>query len=78
MILKEMLETLQGEKISELDVGDDSKKTSKGITVVIDAGIATEENVELLKGAGYDYICVVRNKNDLLTIKEDRDNKVEV
>jgi len=30
--------------------------------VVIDAGIATEENLELIKGKGYDYLCVSRSK----------------
>lgn len=84
--LKEMLEALQGDKIKEADEGN-SKKDKKGITVVLDAGIATKDNLTLLKGEGYDYICVARNKpvnfseisgDDLLTIKKDKDNKVEV
>lgn len=84
-----MLETLQGKKIkkpekSEIKAG--IKKPSKGITVVLDAGIATEDNLDLLKYEGYDYICVARNKpidiaevndDDLLTIKQDKNNKVE-
>lgn len=30
--------------------------------VVIDAGIATEENLRLIKGKGYNYLCVSRTK----------------
>ena len=40
-------------------------ETSESATralVVIDAGIATEENLELIKSKGYDYICVSRSK----------------
>jgi transposase len=29
--------------------------------VVIDAGIATEENIAMLKGKGYDYMCISRS-----------------
>lgn len=59
----------------------------KRATVVMDAGIAAEENLELLKSRGYEYLCVARNQpvewsaigvDDLITIKEDSDNKVEV
>lgn len=40
------------------------KQTSddKRAVVVIDAGIATEENLELIKSKGYDYVCVSRSK----------------
>lgn len=84
--LKEMIEVLQGNKTKKPDE-ENSKKDKKGITVVLDAGIATEDNLTLLKGEGYDYICVARNKpvnfseinkDDLLTIKKNKDNKVEV
>jgi transposase len=37
-----------------------SKSTSKA-TVVIDAGIATDENLALLEQRGYDYVCVSRS-----------------
>ena len=30
--------------------------------VVLDAGIATEDNIKLLRDSGYDYICVSRSK----------------
>ena len=39
-------------------------ETSESATralVVIDAGITTEENLELIKNKGYDYICVSRS-----------------
>lgn len=77
--LKVMIEDLQG--------NESSKKDKKGVTVVIDAGIADEDNLSFLKDEGYDYICVARNKpvdvskikeDDLLTIKKDRNNKVQV
>lgn len=32
------------------------------ILVVIDAGIATDDNLKLIKGKGYDYLCVSRSK----------------
>ena len=35
---------------------------TKPITVVIDAGISSEENLQYLREHGYDYICVARNK----------------
>ena len=31
-------------------------------TVVLDAGIATQDNLELIKGKGYHYVCVSRTK----------------
>jgi transposase len=58
----------------------------KDITVVMDAGISTKDNLELLKGQGYDYIVVSRQKvhlskekrsEPLITVKEDNRNKVE-
>ncbi len=42
-------------------------------TIAIDAGIASEDNIELIKQKGFDYICVARNKNtfkDLLFQEE--------
>ena len=47
-------------------------------TVVVDAGIATEDNLKLITEAGYNYICVARNRpseipqDGLSTIKEGR------
>lgn len=36
--------------------------TSRKPTVVIDAGIATEDNLKMLKENEYDYLCVTRSK----------------
>jgi len=53
---------------------------------VIDAGIASQDNLTLLKKEGYDYICVARSRpidpskiteDALLTIKTGKNNKVE-
>ena len=52
-------------------------------TVVIDAGIATDENLKALKPY-YHYVCVSRKhmasplSGDFLLIREDKDHKVEV
>lgn len=87
--LLEMLTTLQG------DTGEASaspntlevSSTPNGRTVVLDAGIASEDNLKLLRSRGYDYVCVARNQpidpseinaDELMTIKQDRTNKVEV
>lgn len=57
-------------------------------TIVIDAGIATEENLELIKQKGYQYVCVSRKRlkdypktstKDTVVQLTDRDkNKVEL
>ena len=39
--------------------------------VIIDAGIATQENLELIKAKGYDYVCVSRSKIKDYTINKD-------
>lgn len=55
--------------------------------VVIDAGIATEENIAMLRGKGYDYMCVSRSslkeyRADTsatpVLIKDKRDQSVEL
>ncbi len=65
---------------------DSAQRPKKGVTVVIDAGIASEDNLALLTRQGYDYICVARNKpidsskineDDLLIIKEEKNNTVK-
>lgn len=61
----------------------------QNITVVIDAGIASEDNLKFLKGKGYDYVCVARNRpikissavngmDSFITVKKEKNNKVEV
>jgi len=42
--------------------------TSKRAIVVIDAGIATEENLEMLSANHFDYVCVSRSKLNNYTI----------
>ncbi len=51
--------TLEG-TISELSTYTSS--TGRNPIVVMDAGIMTEENTQMLKAKGYDYICVSRTK----------------
>jgi transposase len=62
-------------------------EAQEGSTVIVDAGIATEENLEWLKSQGYQYICVARGKplapdqenetQPLVTIRENKDRRVE-
>jgi len=59
-------------------------KSEKTKTIIIDAGIATEENLKMIKEKGFDYLCVSRSKpkeddknNDFILIKETEDNKIE-
>jgi transposase len=55
---------------------------SKPATVVMDAGVATEENLELIRKEGLHYLCVSRSRpderpeGDLQIIKEDKSSKV--
>lgn len=37
-------------------------QTTQRATVVLDAGVATEENLKMLEKKGYDYVCVSRRK----------------
>jgi transposase len=46
-----------------------TSETVKKALVVIDAGIATDENLELINGKGYDYLCVTRSTLKDYTIK---------
>lgn len=62
--------------------GETSENVKK--TVIIDAGLAAEENLQRLCEAGYDYICVARNKplqntpeDGFVTVRYTRDNQVE-
>lgn len=79
--LQEFLTALRGEPSAQ------NPTPGQGITVVMDAGIATEANLTLLKQLGYNYIVVARNKpvefseidpDHLITVKQDKRNKVEV
>ncbi len=46
--------------------------------VVIDAGIATKENLQLLKAKGYDYLCVTRSKLKEYVVAQNTNGPVEV
>jgi len=78
--LLEMIDTLrEQDPTHSVEKPEDSDKP----TVVIDAGIATEENLSELK-EHYHYICVSRKKiidlptsDDFILIKEDKKNRVE-
>lgn len=48
-----------------------SPNPGQKVMVVIDAGISTEKNLELLKERGYNYLCVSRTKLNDYTLKED-------
>jgi transposase len=87
--LLEMLTALQRDTVKASACANTLKLSpgKNGITVVLDAGIASEENLTLLRSRGYDYVCVARNQpidrseinaDELMTLKEDRTNKVEV
>jgi transposase len=45
-------------------------------TVVLDAGIATEENLTLIQEKGYNYLCVSRTRLKNYTVVKDRDSVV--
>jgi len=66
--LKEMLLTLKRET---------GRLFNTSPTVVMDAGIATQENLDLIREQGYHYICVSRSRprevpsNGLVVIKDD-------
>src|SRR6185437_14565029 len=58
--------------------------SSGGTTVIMDAGIATKENLEYLKAEGYKYIVVRRDsnlvmpENDTTIVKDTKNNTVTV
>jgi len=83
--LLEMVEALQYEEVQVTQL-EESKIKKRGVTVIVDAGLSKEDNLKLLRNNGYDYVVVARNRpiplsevnpDELLTIKEDRNNKVE-
>ena len=57
-----------------LDKSNKELSQKKRPTIVMDAGISTEENLSMLKDKGYDYICVsrVKLKNYKATEKESK------
>ena len=79
-----MIAMLENKSISELE---NSKELKKDKTVIMDAGISTNENLALLREYGYDYITVAKGKpitkeqidlENLVKVRETKQNKVEV
>src|SRR5450759_2135914 len=72
--------------LTELSVQTSS--TGRKPLVVMDAGIADEDNLKMLKSKGYDYLCVtrsklkdyiaVKNKGQSVTITDKRKSPVEL
>jgi hypothetical protein len=68
------------------DLSRNTSFTQRKPTVVIDAGIATEENLKMLKSTGYQYVAVSRSKlkdyeyseNSLVYLNDKRHNPIEV
>lgn len=61
--------------------------STKKALIVMDAGIATEDNLKMVKGKGYDYLCVTRStmKNYLVeanastvTITDNKKQKIDL
>jgi hypothetical protein len=46
--------------------------SAKKQTIVIDAGIATEDNLQMIKEKGYDYVCVSRKRIKDYPLDEDK------
>src|SRR3954451_12938846 len=64
-----------------------TSNSSRKALVVIDAGIATEDNLKMLREKGYDYLCVTRSKlkqyniiagTSVKTIYNKREQKIEL
>ncbi|MDD3893172.1 MAG: IS1634 family transposase [Bacteroidales bacterium] len=82
--LIEMIAQLEGITVSELAK---TKGVKKNQTVIMDAGISIERNLQMLEDFGYDYICVARNKPipqseiekaELKEIRSTKNNSIEV
>ena len=76
--LRNILETLEAERQQRADL------FSPRPTLIIDAGVATEDNLKLITAAGFHYVTVNRRRpkeiptTGLLVIKDDAKAKVEV
>jgi len=72
------------ETIEDLSIHTSS--TGRNPVVVIDAGIATDENLEMLKSNHYSYVCVSRSKlknyafagQDVIHLEDTRGHSIEV
>ena len=77
--LSQMIKTLESSASTANHLSHQSKPA-----VVMDAGIATEDNIEWLKEQGYKYLVVSRKRKrefceeEAVLVKEDRDGTVKV
>lgn len=65
-----------------------TSELSRKPIVVMDAGIATKDNLKLIKEKGFDYLCVTRSKlkdyivsksgNGLVEVFDNREHKIEI
>ena len=70
------------------ELSSQTSSTGRKPMVVMDAGIADEQNLKMLKAKGYDYLCVtrrklkdyhaVKNQGQPVTITDRRDSPVEL
>jgi hypothetical protein len=76
---KTLGETLSGLSARTSDSG-------RKALVVIDAGITTEDNLEMIRGLGHDYVCVSRSRltdyqvpeEDMVHIEDNRHNSIDI
>jgi hypothetical protein len=69
------------------DLRSKTSATAEKALVVIDAGIATEENLAKIRAEGYDYLCVSRSRlkdyeivsqSEPLTVEDNRKRKIQL
>ena len=69
------------------DLRNKTSTSAEKALVVIDAGIATEENLAKIRSAGYDYLCVSRSRlkdyilvagSEPLTVEDNRKRKIQL
>ncbi len=74
-------------KATITDIEQNSQTTQNKKLIVIDAGIATEKNLKMLRSKNYDYLCVSRRKlreyealldKPVVTLEDKRGNPIEM
>jgi hypothetical protein len=69
------------------DLRSKTSTTAEKALVVIDAGIATKENLKKIRAEGYDYLCVSRSRlknyeivatSEPLTVEDNRKRKIQL
>ena len=63
------IDALQAKKIARTLTKSPARKEKT--LIVLDAGIATEENLTKIKAKGYNYLCVSRTRLKEYTLRED-------